>query len=469
MAKSFDADSPSVSTSGRTRTNDIFISYSRKDKAFVQRLDAAFREQNRDPWVDWDDIRKGEDWWKSIQRGIESADIFVFVVSPASVASEICRDEIEHAAQCHKRFLPIVHREGFTQEKLHPSISQHNWLFFRETDDFESTFQELLKALETDIVYIQAHTRLLLRALEWENAQQDGSYLLRGTDLDDAQQWLNQNVNKEPRPTDGQASYIAASSQVRKIRRKARRKAKWTVGITTVLANFVFVVVGLFGLYWYMTTLVEAQVLKTMRDSLEGTLSGIDGDEFEEFVQLSQGSNTADLAKTSFYQEHQAWLKAVQTIDPEARAITYVETEETDVLVAIGDSLRGNQREVTAIANLHNEWGFRDEIILDDTNHQSMLYGLESSSLAHVTSYMDLYDVVESDAQGNSWINIYAPIRNSIGESVGGLKLRYDTTYIGELDGNIAITVVGAWVVVLIWLITLSGLILHVTRVPKDT
>lgn len=58
--------------------NDTFISYSRKDKAFVEQLVAKFHQADREPWVDWDDIYKGEDWWQSIQRGIEESDNFVW-------------------------------------------------------------------------------------------------------------------------------------------------------------------------------------------------------------------------------------------------------------------------------------------------------------------------------------------------------------------------------------------------------
>ena len=69
--------------------NDVFVSYSSKDIAYVDTLDAQFREAHRDPWIDWDDIQSGEDWWASICRGIEAADTFVFVISQDSVASDV--------------------------------------------------------------------------------------------------------------------------------------------------------------------------------------------------------------------------------------------------------------------------------------------------------------------------------------------------------------------------------------------
>jgi len=76
--------------------NEIFISYSRRDKAFVTKLDQALRQAGHDPWVDWSDIQPAEEWWQAIERGIEAASIFVFVISPDSVASKVCRQEIEH-------------------------------------------------------------------------------------------------------------------------------------------------------------------------------------------------------------------------------------------------------------------------------------------------------------------------------------------------------------------------------------
>ncbi|WP_394359020.1 toll/interleukin-1 receptor domain-containing protein [Leptolyngbya boryana] len=35
---------------------DVFISYSRKDKPFVEQLHQALEAQNQDAWVDWEDI-----------------------------------------------------------------------------------------------------------------------------------------------------------------------------------------------------------------------------------------------------------------------------------------------------------------------------------------------------------------------------------------------------------------------------
>src|SRR5438874_3269573 len=143
---------------------DIFISYSRKDKDFVQRLDECLRSRGRDAWVDWEDIRPTEEFMQAIYGAIEGADSFVFVLTPDSVASIPCSREIAHAATCNKRMVPIVAREVRADMVPEP-LAKLNWIFFRENDDFEKATDTLIKALDTDLDWVHAHTRLLTRAI----------------------------------------------------------------------------------------------------------------------------------------------------------------------------------------------------------------------------------------------------------------------------------------------------------------
>ncbi|KAM3098623.1 CHAT domain-containing protein [Phormidesmis sp. 146-12] len=190
---------------------DVFLSYSRKDKAFVQTLHDSLRAQQREIWVDWQAIPLTADWWQEIERGIEGTNTFVFVISPDSVVSDVCRQEIDHAVKHNKRLVPIVHREGFEAAQVHPMLSKYNWLFFRETDEFDRGFADLITAIETDLEYVRSHTRLTERAVEWENQVRNESFVLRGDDLKFAEQWLATGEQKTPVPTELQREYIRAS------------------------------------------------------------------------------------------------------------------------------------------------------------------------------------------------------------------------------------------------------------------
>jgi len=98
------------------RKNDVFISYSRRDIDFVKQLDAALRKLDRDPWIDWEDIPATADWWQEIERGIEAADTFVFILTPSSIASKVCNQEVEHAVKHHKRLVPVVRDDNLAYD-----------------------------------------------------------------------------------------------------------------------------------------------------------------------------------------------------------------------------------------------------------------------------------------------------------------------------------------------------------------
>lgn len=216
---------------------DVFISYSRADQAFVKVLHQALTKSQYDAWVDWEDIPLTADWWREIQAGIEAADTFIFVISPDSIASKVCRQEIDYAAANHKRFMPIVRREGFSRQDVSPFLSRHNWLFFRETDEFDTAFQSLIKALDTDLDAVKFHTRLLVRAKEWDTKGKTEDLLLRGNDLDTTETWLSRSVDKFTRPTALQQDFVYRSRQAETTRQQqARRRLQLFAGSVAALA-----------------------------------------------------------------------------------------------------------------------------------------------------------------------------------------------------------------------------------------
>ena len=189
---------------------DVFISYSRKDIDFVHRVFDVLTARDRDPWADWQDIPPTADWLDEIYQGIEAADSFLFVISPDSVISEICTLEIEHAIKHNKRLVLVVWKDA---SDVHQSMSAHNWVFLRAEDDFEANFELLVDALDTDLEYVKEHTRLLTRAIEWDQKYQKNSGELRDQELLVAEAWLAVSGFKEPSATDLQRDYITYSRQ----------------------------------------------------------------------------------------------------------------------------------------------------------------------------------------------------------------------------------------------------------------
>ncbi len=63
-----------------------FVSYSRKDTEFTRRLADCLTEQKYELWVDWESIPPTVDWKSHIQKGVEEADTFLFLISPDSIS-----------------------------------------------------------------------------------------------------------------------------------------------------------------------------------------------------------------------------------------------------------------------------------------------------------------------------------------------------------------------------------------------
>jgi len=206
---------------------DVFISYAREDRKFVQRLHDALSNDGHKAWVDWEGIPASAKWMAEVRAAIDEADCFCFVVSPDSVESPVCREEAAHAAASNKRMLPLLHRavsDGLVPE----TVAAHNWIEFDEKADFDRAFATLVKALETEPEHLRTHTRLLVRAKEWDTRTRDRSYLLRGQDLIQAESWLGACQGKEPAPTQLQTAYLLDS------RKAASRRQRTTIGAVAV-------------------------------------------------------------------------------------------------------------------------------------------------------------------------------------------------------------------------------------------
>ena len=245
-----------------TNETKVFISYSRKDKDFVVKLHQALVSQGLETWVDWEGIPLTADWWEEIEAGIDGADAFVFVISPDSLTSKVCNDEIEAAMESNKRLVPILHREPEKGNPMHPRISSHNWVFMRNEDELAANLPEMVETIKTDLGWVKSHTRILGKALDWEKKGQNSSFLLRGDELNAAEAWLSKaSDHKEPAPTALQIDYIRDS------RRDATRRRNLTVA--GVLVSLVIAFLAVFAFYQSYQASVQRERAEQEADRAE--------------------------------------------------------------------------------------------------------------------------------------------------------------------------------------------------------
>jgi WD40 repeat protein len=192
---------------------DAFLSYAREDSKFADdELCGDLRARGHEIWIDRRDIQAGANWRDRIKRGIEACKALIFVISPDSVASDVCLQELEYAVELNKLIVPIVRRD--VPESLLPAaLRDFEWVWFRDGDDIGAATDRLVESLETDLHWRDEHTRLAARAREWLDSERDSSYLLRGSDLRSAETWFAEQESHRQAPTLEHSEYIARSRQ----------------------------------------------------------------------------------------------------------------------------------------------------------------------------------------------------------------------------------------------------------------
>src|SRR5262249_27504579 len=115
---------------------------------------------------------------------------------------------------------------------------------------FDAALTKLTTALDTDLEWVHAHTELLVRAKEWEQAGRTRSGLLRGVELTTAEQNLVAEAGKAPLVVPLQQEFVVAS----------RRNATRTLGtIVAAVSTALIVTVVLAILAFSLSRLAETR------------------------------------------------------------------------------------------------------------------------------------------------------------------------------------------------------------------
>jgi len=238
----------------------IFISYSRKDMSFVDRLEAALKAHGFEPLIDREEIYAFEDWWERLQALIAQADTVVFVLSPDAVASREALREVDYAASLNKRFAPIVCRR-VEDAAVPDALRRLNFKFLDDPAKFAVGADQLAEALNTDIGWIRQHTEFGEAARRWATAGRPSprGLLLRSPVLEEAEQWIISRPSNAPEPTLNTRTFITESR-----RAATQRRNFLTLGLSIGLV----IAVMLAGLaYWQReVALGQEQIAQQQRD-----------------------------------------------------------------------------------------------------------------------------------------------------------------------------------------------------------
>jgi TIR domain/WD domain, G-beta repeat len=253
---------------------DVFISYSRRDIELVSSLCDGLRSLGKTVFVDLGERVQGfataaqsataaqesgiaaeraraeisgippsAQWMDELRAAIRAADNVVVVISPDSATSAVCREELDYAVELHKRLVPVVVR-ATSPDAVIPALANLNWLSVAPGPSFAADVDRLAEVLDTNVDGLRLHTRLTERSSEWISGGRERSLLLRGKDLEAAEQWLAAQAARKPTPTAEQTGYIMAS------RAAATRRQRGSVTIGVALALVMTALTVVAGVQW---------------------------------------------------------------------------------------------------------------------------------------------------------------------------------------------------------------------------
>jgi tetratricopeptide (TPR) repeat protein len=85
----------------------FFISYAHKDAIRVEEINEILQDAGYDVWYDHELIG-GEEWQIQLEENIKIANAVIYIMSPDSVASKYCEQELEQARRFKKPIIPIL-------------------------------------------------------------------------------------------------------------------------------------------------------------------------------------------------------------------------------------------------------------------------------------------------------------------------------------------------------------------------
>lgn len=189
----------------------IFISYSRKDKVFVEMLAESLKKNDYKTWLDTKDILPSTEWLKMILDAIEQSSIFLMIISADSIYSEVCLKELKHASDLGKKIIPLV--IGDVKEIVIPeNLQSIQWVSWLSEETFDAKMSRLNDAILVDLDWHIQHTTIAAQTIFWKKNNETNDILLRGNMLLNGEAWIDDSISdKKKRITLDQKVFILKS------------------------------------------------------------------------------------------------------------------------------------------------------------------------------------------------------------------------------------------------------------------
>ena len=145
----------------------VFISYASNDAIFADLTKMKLKEAEIRVWLDHGELRGGEEWRNSIDRGITNSDVMLVILTPSSCESPYVTYEWGFALGKEKKVIPILLQDT----QIHPRLEVLQYLDFRNLRS--CPWDELIEQIKRNEIANKANnTSTLLRDMTSKDLQE---------------------------------------------------------------------------------------------------------------------------------------------------------------------------------------------------------------------------------------------------------------------------------------------------------
>ncbi|XP_019646659.1 PREDICTED: protein tirA-like isoform X1 [Branchiostoma belcheri] len=132
---------------------DVMISYSHQDMDFMRKMRGSLESAGISVWVDEQGLGAGVDFLNKIGHAIVEAKVFLSLLSPNSVTSKYCKDELALAYISNKPIFPVAMatRDGLRKGMdfgMQLTLAPMEWVDFSDRDKFDVSFAALTQKIK---------------------------------------------------------------------------------------------------------------------------------------------------------------------------------------------------------------------------------------------------------------------------------------------------------------------------------
>ncbi|MAU09762.1 MAG: hypothetical protein CL607_08075 [Anaerolineaceae bacterium] len=205
------------------------ISYSHLDASIVKKIHQRLVDAGFVIWIDEGDIWPAADWWDQIQLGMRTSDNVLFMISPSSLASVVCHQELDYARSLGKRVIPVMLDKGddydatlrnalvsIVREDLDEAaiariqgreiagifrknvdlLNRHDWIYCLSEAQLSEATTEAIRCIQVDEHHHRMLTSCMQQALTWQNNDHSPDRILKGEEIAEAESWLQQATSR---------------------------------------------------------------------------------------------------------------------------------------------------------------------------------------------------------------------------------------------------------------------------------